>query len=48
MKHMDWGLNPHAPYAFTMSPHYLWYKETRRPSLIQFGKVDSDFRNSPH
>jgi hypothetical protein len=48
MKHLDWGPNPGAPYAFTRSPRYLWYKETSRPSLIRFGKVDSDSRNSPH
>jgi hypothetical protein len=48
MKHLDWGPNPSAPYASTRSPHYLWYKETRRPILIRFGKVDSDSRNSPH
>jgi hypothetical protein len=48
MKHLDWGPNPNAPYASTRSPRYLWYKETRRPSLIRFGNVDSDFRNSPH
>jgi hypothetical protein len=47
-KHLDWGPNPSAPYASTRSPCYLWYKEPRRPSLIQFGKVDSDSRNSPH
>jgi hypothetical protein len=34
MKHLDWGLNPSAPYASTRSPRYLWYKETRKPSLI--------------
>jgi hypothetical protein len=34
MKHLDWGPNPCAPYASTRSPRYLWYKETRRPSLI--------------
>jgi hypothetical protein len=34
MKHLYWGPNPSAPYASTRSPHYLWYKETRRPSLI--------------
>jgi hypothetical protein len=34
MKHLDWGPNPSAPYASTRSPCYLWYKETRRPSLI--------------
>jgi hypothetical protein len=48
MKHLDWGPNPSAPYASTRSPRYLWYKETRRLSLIRFGKVDSDSRNSPH
>jgi hypothetical protein len=48
MKHQDWGPNTSAPYASTRSPRYLWYKETRRPSLIRFGKVDSDSRNSPH
>jgi hypothetical protein len=46
MKHLDWGSNPSAPYASTRSPCYLWYKETMRPSLIRFGKVDSDCRNS--
>jgi hypothetical protein len=46
MKHMDWGPNQRAPYASTMSPRYLWYKETRRQSLIRFGKVDLDFRNN--
>jgi hypothetical protein len=34
MKHMDWGPNTSAPCISTRSPHYLWYKETRRPSLI--------------
>jgi hypothetical protein len=48
MKHLGWGPNPSAPYASTRSPCYLWYKETRRPSLIQFGKVDSDCRKSSH
>jgi hypothetical protein len=48
MKHLDWRPNPSAPYAPIMSPHYLWYKETTRPSLIRFGKVDSDSRNSLH
>jgi hypothetical protein len=48
MKHMDWGPNPSAAYTSIRSPHYLWYKETSRPSLILFGKVISDFRNSPH
>jgi hypothetical protein len=48
MKHLDWGPNPSAPYASTRSPRYLWYKETRRPSLIRFGNVDSDSSNSPH
>jgi hypothetical protein len=48
MKHLDWGPNPSAPYASTRSPRCLWYKETRRPILIWFGKVDSDSRNSPH
>jgi hypothetical protein len=48
MKHLDWGPNPSAPCASTRSPRYLWYKETMRPSLIRFGKVDSDSRNSPH
>jgi formate-dependent nitrite reductase cytochrome c552 subunit len=47
-KHLDWGPNPCAPYASTRSPCYLWYKEPRRPSLIRFGKVDSDSRNSLH
>jgi hypothetical protein len=46
MKHLDWGPNTSAPYFPTRSPRYLWYKETRRPSLIRFGKVDSDSRNS--
>jgi hypothetical protein len=48
MKNLDWGPNPSAPYASTRSPRYLWYKEIRRPSLIRFGNVDSDSRNSPH
>jgi hypothetical protein len=48
MKHLDWGPNPSAPYTSIRSPRYLWYKETRRPSLIRFGKVDLDSRNSPH
>jgi hypothetical protein len=48
MKHLDWGPNLSAPYASTTSPRYLWYKETSRPCLIRFGKVDSDSRNSPH
>jgi hypothetical protein len=48
MKHLDWGPNPSAPYASIRSPRYLSYKETRRPSLIRFGKVDLNFRNSPH
>jgi hypothetical protein len=48
MKHPDWGPNPTPPYTSTRSPHYLLYKETRRPSLIRFGKVDSDYKNSPH
>jgi hypothetical protein len=48
MKHLDWGSNTSAPYASTRSPCYLWYKETRMPSLIRFGKVDSDSRNSLH
>jgi hypothetical protein len=48
MKHLDWGPNTCAPYASTRTPRYLCYKETRRPSLIRFGKVDSDSRNSPH
>jgi hypothetical protein len=48
MKHLDWGPNPSAPYASTRSPRYLSYKETRSPSPIRFGKVDSDSRNSPH
>jgi hypothetical protein len=48
MKHLDWGPNLSAPYAATRSPRYLWYKKIRRPSLIRFGKVDSDSRNSPH
>jgi hypothetical protein len=34
MKHLDWGPNPCAPYTSTRSLCYLWYKETRRPSLI--------------
>jgi hypothetical protein len=46
MKHQDWGPNTSAPYAPTRSPCYLWYKETKRPSLIRFGKADSDSRNS--
>jgi hypothetical protein len=48
MKHLYWGPNTSAPYTSTRSPRYLWYKETRRPGLIQFGKVDSDSRNSSH
>jgi hypothetical protein len=40
--------DPSAPNASIRSPRYLWYKEIRRPSLILFGKVDSDVRNSPH
>jgi hypothetical protein len=48
MKPLDWGPNPSAPYASTSSPCYLWYKEARRQSLIRFGKVDLDFRNSQH
>jgi hypothetical protein len=48
MKHPDWGPNTRAPYAPTRSPRYLWYKETQRPSLIRFGKADSDYKNSPH
>jgi hypothetical protein len=48
MKHLNWGPNTSPPYASTRSPCYLWYKEIMRPSLIRFGKVDSDFRNSPH
>jgi hypothetical protein len=48
MKHLDWRPNPSAPYASTRSPRYLWYKETRIRSLIRFGKVDSDSRNSLH
>jgi hypothetical protein len=34
MKHLNWGQNPSVPYASTRSPHYLWYKETRRSILI--------------
>jgi hypothetical protein len=34
MKHLDWGPKTSAPYASTRSPRYLWYKETRTPSLI--------------
>jgi hypothetical protein len=34
MKHLDWGPDTSAPYAPTRSPRYLWYKETKRPSLI--------------
>jgi hypothetical protein len=45
MKQLDGGPNRSAPYISTRSPHYLWYKETRRPSLIRFGKVDLDFMN---
>jgi hypothetical protein len=48
MKHLDWRPNTCAPYASTSSPRYLWYKDTRRPSLIRFGKVDSDSINSPY
>jgi hypothetical protein len=48
MKHLNWRPNPSAPYTSIRSPHYLWYKETRRPSLIRFRNIDSDFRNSPH
>jgi hypothetical protein len=46
MKHLDWGQNISAPYAPTRSPRYLWYKETKRPRLIRFGKVDSDYRTT--
>jgi hypothetical protein len=38
MKHLDWGPDTSAPYALTRSPRYLWYKETKMPSLILFGK----------
>jgi hypothetical protein len=34
IKHLDWGPNTSAPYASTWSTRYLWYKETRRPTLI--------------
>jgi hypothetical protein len=34
MKHLYWGPNTSAPYAPTRSPRYLWYKETKRPSLL--------------
>jgi hypothetical protein len=44
MKHPDWGPNTSTPYFPTRSPRYLWYKETKRPSLIRFGKADSDSR----
>jgi hypothetical protein len=44
MKHLDWGPNTSAPYAPTRSPCYLWYKETKGPSLIRYGKADSDSR----
>jgi hypothetical protein len=44
MKHQDWGPNTRAPYTPTRSPSYLWYKETKRPSVIRFGKADSDSR----
>jgi hypothetical protein len=46
MKHLYWGPYTSAPYAPTRSPRYLWYKETKRPSLIRFGKADSDSRSS--
>jgi hypothetical protein len=34
MKHLDWGPNTCALYISTRSLRYLWYKETRRSSLI--------------
>jgi hypothetical protein len=34
MKHLYWGPNTSAPYAPTRSPRYLWYIETKTPSLI--------------
>jgi hypothetical protein len=46
MKHLDWGPNICAPYDPTRSPRYLWYKETKRPCLIRFGKADSDSRTA--
>jgi len=48
MKQLDWGPNTSVPYVPTRSPRYLWHKETERPSVIRFGKADSDSRNSPH
>jgi hypothetical protein len=42
MEPLDFGPNTTAPYAPTRSPRYLWYKETKRPSLIRYGKADSD------
>ena len=48
MKQLDWGPNKSVPYIPTRSPRYLWHKETERPSVIRFGKADSDSRNSPH
>jgi hypothetical protein len=44
MKLLDWGPNTSAPYFPARSPCHLWYKETKRPSLIRFGKADSDSR----
>jgi hypothetical protein len=34
LKHLDWGPNTSVPHAPTRSPCYLWYKETKRSSLI--------------
>jgi hypothetical protein len=44
MKHLGWGPNTSAPYFSTRTPRYLWYKETKRPSVMRFGKADSDSR----
>jgi hypothetical protein len=44
MKHLNWGSNTSATYFPTKSPRYLWYKETKRSSLIRFEKVESDSR----
>jgi hypothetical protein len=48
MIHLDWGPDSSAPYAPTRSPHYLWYKETKRLSLIQFGKAGSSLHQNHH
>jgi hypothetical protein len=44
MKHLHWGSNTSAPYAPTRSSRYLWYKKTKRLSLIWFGKTGLDSR----